>query len=154
MIQQIEKLMEINYLKESKKSPFDTIQLQGPNVHITVWKGLPPDPNPAKIECLGYQWLLTGRGQRLGVGAQEVFRTFSSINEITLELVDVAFELQSSDGHGHGQFKKVPKKKTYLLMTAQREQLKDAKYSRENFKNQKECLEIGRRSISKREVKL
>jgi hypothetical protein len=152
MINEIEKIMEIHYLQQSKKSPFDVIQVQGPSVFISVWRGLPPDPNAEKIECLGYQWLLTGRGQKLGAGAGEVFRVFPALKEITLELDEVQNEL-ISDG-GHGLYKKQPKKKAYLTMTVQRDQLQGAKIFRENLKNQKQCLETGRSLVSKREVKL
>lgn len=152
IINQIEKIMEIHYLQESKKSPFDVIQITGPSAFISVWRGLPPDPNPAKIECLGYQWLLTGRGKKIGAGAGEVFRQFSELKEITLELVEVDFKTEPVDGKG--QYKKTATKRPYLTMTATRDLLKDAAVSRQSLNDLNQCLETGRRLIAKREIKL
>ena len=89
--EKIEKMMEIHYIQPHMKSPYDSIEIKDSEAFISIWRDLPPEPDPAKIECVGYQWLLTGRGQKLGLGAAEIFKKFPDLKRITLNFVEVSF---------------------------------------------------------------
>ncbi len=153
----IEELLEIHYLRPEMKSPYDSIKIDGAVANISVWRDLPPEPSAQKIECMGYQWLLTGRGQKLGQGAVEVFKEFPNLQRIHLELVEVDFELKGTDGHG--QYERISKKRPYLKMTAERSQIQNQKLPAPEMKaalmkDLDSCLKIGRVWISTKEIQL
>jgi len=74
----IERIMDIHYIQPKMRSPYDFIQFKDGNAFVSVWKDLPPEPDPLKVECQGYQWLLTGRGKKLGLGAAVIFKKFET----------------------------------------------------------------------------
>lgn len=141
--EKIAKIMEIFYLKPENQSPQDSVQVSGSHVTISVWRDLPKDPQPEKVECTGYQWLLTGRGEHIGKGAATVFEKMPEIQSIQLDLVEV--ELKT--------------KRPYLKMVAERSavmaaNLKTEELKKDLWKNTANCLKIGRSVISKREIQL
>lgn len=147
----IEKIMEVHILKPEMKSPFDFVQVKNKEVLISVWRDLPPEPQKEKIECLGYQWLLTGRGQKMGEGASKVFELFPDLKQMTLQLVEADFTLETTDG-GRGKMKKKVLSRPYLTMTVVRENLQkllpNSQKLKNDLKNTTTCLEIGRKVIT------
>jgi hypothetical protein len=151
--QRIEELLQIHYLRPEAKSPYDKLEIKDNEVFISVWRDLPPDPKAEKIECLGYQWLFAGRGQKLGEGASGVFREFSDLKTIHLKLVRVDYTLETNDG-GHGKYERHAKVTPYLEMSVERGKVPKEGFSKDVFQNQTECLNVGRNLISKKEIKL
>lgn len=145
---QLEELMQILYLRPEFKSSQDRVQIQGNNASIRVWRDLPPNPEESRIECLGYQWLLSGRGAKMGMGAKEVFKKFPNLQTITLELVELEFDHKSVNKRG--KLQRVEKPRVYLRMRIKRSEL--AKFIVENKKlkdllrrDVRSCLRVGRR---------
>jgi hypothetical protein len=153
----IEQILEIHYLSTSFRSPFNKTSIQNGAAKIQIWRDLPPDPQSDSLECLGYQWLFTGRGFKMGEGAKKVFDTISSITSLELRLVDVSFETESIDKRG--QLKKVPRIKPYLQMKVQRETAKKISIPNHELRkllreNLEECLKWGRAHITEKEILL
>lgn len=149
--------MEIHYIRPEMKSPYDSITIKDGKASISVWRDLPPDPSPAKIECLGYQWLLTGRGQKMGLGASEVFKALPELQSISLELVEVDFQSNSRDKKGKIERQSV--KRPYLTMSIDRAKIDAHPMNQQQLKAdiQKDtarCTEVGRQLISTKEIKL
>ncbi|MBN8554118.1 MAG: hypothetical protein J0L93_01630 [Deltaproteobacteria bacterium] len=135
------------------KSPFDKIEIKDNQVFISVWRDLPPEPKAEKIECLGYQWLLSGRGQKVGQGAAAVFKEFPDLEAVHLDFVKVDYQLISKKGEpGKYERKGIPT--AYLSMTAEKSKLPKESFSKEALQVQENCLKVGRNYISKKEIKL
>jgi len=144
---QIEEMMMIHYLNPGMKSDYDWVKVTGKGVDISVWRDLPPNPDSESLQCLAYEWLLTGRGQKMGLGAYEIFRNFPLLEEISLQFVDLKFEVESKDGKG--RFTRAVKPKVYLKAKILKSEIQ--KYKIENSElrtrmqsNLKTCLGIGR----------
>ncbi len=149
----IEKITQIFYLKPEMRSPYDKIQIEGSQLNLQVWKDLPSDPQADKVECSGYQWLLTGRGQKMGQGAQQVFANFAEIQSIQLEFVELAFQSKRVDGKGRLQ--KEIKPKIYLKLWMDRStSAAQGAVTKESLRDSAQCLKVGRSIVSKREVTL
>jgi len=155
---QIEFILQIHLLQPAMKSPFDSIEISENSASVRVWRDLPPQPDPDRVECLGYRWLLTGRGERLGKGAREVFEQFPSLENLNLELVEVDFLNQSIDKHG--KLKRVEKSRPYLQLTIDRPSaLSISRKAAELWKRKlgsdiTSCLKVGRRLIKLKELKI
>ncbi len=151
----IAKIMEFFYIQHKVRSPYDRITISGSTANLKIWKELPPEPDPAKVECSGYQWLLGGRGKKMGLGASEVFRQVPDIQKINLEFVDVEFD---EKGKGKtGRLEMTHKEKSYLLMSVSKNQVANA--HSKNLKNAlnkslADCLKIGRSIVREKEIKL
>lgn len=153
----IVKQMELIYLKPEMKSPYDKVQLNAGTLSVSIWRDLPPDPQAEKIECTGYQWLLTGRGEHMGEGAKTVFQKFPDLRAIQLEFVELTTKSKPLDGKGKLQKEMIPK--TYMKMVADREPLLASKTGEADLKkllrkDTTTCVKVGRELISKREVTL
>jgi len=153
----IERIMEIFYLKSEIKSPYDSIELKSDSATISAWREIPPNPNPDFIECLGYQWLLSGRGTKIGDGAAKVFIEFPELNSLELRLVDLDFVSESKDGHG--KLNKQAKPRTYLKLRVQRSEIEKYRIDNDKFKKQlrqdvSSCIQIGRRLKIEKEIQL
>lgn len=153
--EKIEKLLEIYYLNPQFRSPYDKTSIEDAAATIQVWRDLPAEPRAEQIECLGYQWLLTGRGAKMGEGASKVFQEIPSVNSIELKLVDVEFETESVDKRGKLKPKAIVK--PYLRMKITRESLSKSSSSSPDLKkilreNLDECLKWGRAQISEKEI--
>jgi hypothetical protein len=148
-------LMQILYVNDQYRSPFDKVEIRGNQAFIQVWRDLPTNPVREKIECLGYQWLLSGRGEKMGRGALEVFEEFQSLQSIQLELVEVEREVKSVDKRG--KLAKDHKVKPYLRYKLERSEILKFKADNENLKrnlrkDQASCLKIGRRVTMQKEI--
>lgn len=153
----IEEIMQIHYLKPQMKSSQDIISIQGPIALIRVWRDLPPNPDPTKIECLGYQWLLTGRGERMGEGVFEVFKELPELEAIQLELVDIDFELESVDKKG--KLKRLEKVKPYLKMRVEKKQAERFRSNTKKLRqimmdSERRCIDYGRQLRIAKEINL
>lgn len=149
--------MEIHYLRDELKSPSDQVKVTGDEVLLKVWRDLPPDPNKDRIECTGYQWLLTGRGQRLGEGARAVFDRYPEIQKIRLELLEYEFKSKGIDGRG--KLKREEIVKPYLRMMLERKDLGNLEspsrsLKKAMFSNLQSCLEVGRQFVKSKEILL
>lgn len=153
----IEEIMQIHYLKPQMKSSQDIISIQGPIALIRVWRDLPPNPDPAKIECLGYQWLLTGRGERMGNGVFEVFKELPELEAVQLELVDIDFDVESVDKKG--KLKRAEKVKPYLRMRVEKKQAERFRSKTKELRkvmidSEKRCIDYGRQLRIAKEINL
>lgn len=155
--QKLESLMEIHYLNDKTKSSHDLVKVNGPDAFIQVWRDLPPEPRADEIECLGYQWLISGRGAKIGEGVSEVFKNFPKLQTLELRLVDIDFDTESLDKRG--KLKRTEKLKTYLRMKIKRSEVE--KYLIETDKVKKElrsgtgaCIKIGRKLNIEKEIQL
>jgi hypothetical protein len=151
----VESLLEIFYLNSAFRSPYDKTSVENAAAVIQVWRDLPAEPRAEQIECLGYQWLLTGRGAKMGEGASKVFQEIPSLNSIELKLVDVEFETESIDKRGKLKPKAIVK--PYLRMRVTRESLAKSASSSTDLKkllreNNEECLKWGRAQIAEKEI--
>lgn len=151
------RLFEIFYVKEELKSPYDKIEVQGDQALLSVWRDLPKNPSPEAVECAGYQWLLGGRGQRMGQGAKAAFAEFPDLKGIALELVELKFETKATDGKG--KLQRETKPKVYLRMQANREALEASKLSTQDlkaalWKDLGTCLKLGRAFVTKKDINL
>jgi hypothetical protein len=155
--EQIEKITEIFFVKKEFLSPYDRVLIKDGTVFLQVWRDQPADPDPARVECLGYQWLLTGRGQNIGEGAPRVFREFPEIHSVQLDLIELEFSEKSVDGRG--KLAKEAKPKTYLRLAADRAALSSMNTPARELKKQlqsdtKKCVDWGRQFIRRREITL
>ena len=152
--EQIEKIMEIFYLKPEMRSAYDTVKVEAGQAKISIWRDLPPNPLPDKVECLGYEWLLTGRGQHIGKGVRKVFEQLPSIQSVELSLVELSFKTKSGDGKG--KIEKQTEAKTYLKLKVDRAKvLSSAPLEKmEVFQDLQKCLGLGRQMVSQREINL
>lgn len=156
--EQLAKVLEAYYLKPEMRSPEDRIQIEGSKATIRLWRDLPPDPQADKIECLGYQWLLAGRGQHIGDGAKEVFKAYPELESLSLEFVELEFRSKSVDGRGKLQKQMLTRR--YLSLTAERATLLSSassdsqKLKQELQQDTPRCLKLGRSLISKKELSL
>lgn len=153
----IEELMQIHYLNNKLKSPFDQISVEGDQVRIQVWRDIPVNADPKRVECLGYQWLLSGRGKKMGSGADAVFKAFPQLQNIQLALVEVTYSTESVNGQG--QLKKKAEVKPYLRMSLGRKELQRFSIDQDLLKRKirestSECLAIGRKLNISKEVSL
>ena len=149
--------MEIHYIQPHMKSPYDSIEIKGSEAFISIWRDLPPEPDPAKIECVGYQWLLTGRGQKLGLGAAEIFKKFPDLKRITLNFVEVSFKTDGVDDRG--KLKKSSKIHPYFSVSSERSKILSYKphqniLKKNLAKNNNACVHIGRQMVNDRKLKL
>lgn len=140
--------MRVFYLQPKYRTPHEFLKVREGFVHIRLWQELPPNPNAEKIKCMGYQWLLTGRGQKIGRGIYEVWRQFPDLNRIRLEFVELKFESVSTDGKG--KLDKKASVDSYLIVEAQRdpflrEEINSDSLQQEMRTSTKTCVEIGRR---------
>jgi len=124
---------------------------------VQVWRDLPLNPVKEKIECSGYQWLLSGRGEKMGVGALEVFKNFPHLQAINLDLVEVESEVKSVNQKG--QLARQDKIKRYLHYRIERGEIQKFSVDQENLKrnlrkDQASCLKIGRRLNMQKEINL
>jgi len=155
--ERIERIMEIFYLKSEIKSPYDSIELERDTASISAWREIPPNPNPDSIECLGYQWLLSGRGTKIGSGAAKVFDEFPELNSLELRFVDLDFASESKDGHG--KLTKQAKPRTYLKLRVHRSEIEKYRIDNDKLKKQlrqdvSSCVQIGRRLKIEKEIQL
>jgi hypothetical protein len=156
-IDRIERMMQFFYVNPKYRTSVDTAELSNKTLKISQWRGLPPDPSPQKIECLGYQWLLSGRGKKMGEGASQVFKENPEIEKIVLELVELEGSLVSTDHRG--KYEKAVKKRPYLRMTAERAAFENFPMKARALKtalqkSTSECLRIGRLYITEKEIQL
>lgn len=153
----LEQIMEIQFLKPEMRSEHEFTKVEGGTATIQVWRDLPPEPKSDDIECLGYQWLISGRGSKIGSGASEVFKSFPHLEKLTLRLVDLSFSTQSLDKKG-----KLGKKTTvepYLTMSISRTEMQRFSVDIERVKKElrsgtESCLKVGRRLNMEKEIKL
>jgi len=151
------KVLEVIYLKPERRSPHDKVVIQGDRASIQVWKELPPNPVADRVECSGYQWLLTGRGQKLGFGAKRAFKDFPSLNQIQIEFVENETRVESVDKKG--KLKKVMVPKPYLKISIDRSRAAripdDTQKVREQIRNDTaSCVNWGRSIVASREINL
>jgi len=109
------------------------------------------------VECTGYQWILSGRGAKIGFGAAEVFKQFPALQTITLEFVDLKFKAKGVDGRG--KMKQVELPRLYLKMTIDRKEIEKFQVNNEVLKKKlrqdiKTCLSIGHKLNMIREINL
>jgi hypothetical protein len=150
-------IMQILYVNSKYQSPFDRVEIRGSEAFIQVWRDLPPNPVKEKLECQGYQWLLSGRGEKMGYGAIEVFEQFKNLQSIQLELVEVDRDVKSVDKRG--KLEKDWKPKVYLRFKLMRDDILKFKADQENLKrnlrkDQASCLKIGRRVNLQKDIQL
>jgi len=155
--ERIAKEMELYYLKPEMRNPYDRVQLQNGIATFTVWRDLPADPQADRTECAGYEWLLTGRGMKLGKGARSVFEKFPDVNAIQLQFIELEFKTKSVDGKG--KLQKESTAKVYLRMTVERGKALGLKMTESQLqelltKDAATCLKTGREIVSNREVYL
>lgn len=155
--EQLIKTLEIIYLKPERRSPHDRVLIENGQAQIRVWRELPQNPIPEKVECGGYQWLLTGRGEKLGAGAKEVFRKFPNLSNLQLELVEN--ETKSETVDKKGKLKKVMLAKPYLRLDIDRASAAKIPENTKEIRKQigantASCVAWGRQIVSKREVNL
>lgn len=153
----IEEILQIHYLNESYKSPYDRVEIQGDQVKVSVWRDLPTQPSPENVECVGYRWLLSGRGDRMGFGASRVFEEFPEIASIELSLYELNFDVKSKDGRG--QLEREIEAKRFLRYKILRSDAQILKNKDERLKEElrdstERCLTIGRRLKMEREISL
>jgi len=151
------KSLEIIYLKPELRTSFDFVRIENGTALISVWRDLPPNPSAERLECTGYQWLLSGRGEKIGEGAREVFQKFTDLQSLKLELVEVEHKTKSVDGRGRLQ--KTEEAKPLLKMTIDRSSALGIKGSIEDIKKElrsslEKCLKIGRDLTRDREVSI
>lgn len=144
----IEEMMMIHYLNPQMKSDYDRVAVSGDKAKISLWRDLPPNPDPERIQCLGYEWLLTGRGEKMGRGAYEVFKSFPELNEISLQFVDLKFKVESKDHKG--KFTRKEEARVYLKVSVLRSEIEKYKIDNQELRsrlqsNLKTCLGIGQR---------
>lgn len=149
--------MQIFYLNEEYKTPHDRIEVQGSEAQIQVWRELPPQASQDRVECAGYQWLLGGRGKRMGHGVDRVFREFPQLQTLELRFVDLEFGTESVDGRG--QLRKTVLPRTYLRYRINRQQARPLDGQSQRLKKELDlslsrCLNVGRRIEMEREIKL
>ncbi len=150
-------MMQILYVNEKYQSPFDRVEIRGADAFIQVWRDLPQNPVKEKVECLGYQWLLSGRGEKMGFGALDVFKEFPQLQSIQLELVEAEDTVKSVNKKG--KLAKDWKLTPYLKYRLDREEILKFSADRENLKrnlrrDQASCLKIGRRVKMLKEINL
>jgi len=155
--ERIAKQMEIFYLKPEKLSPHDRIWVSGQEAFVDIWRDLPPNPEEAKVECLGYQWILAGRGKNIGQGAKSLFQSIPDLAQITLTLVEVDVGVKSRTGKG--KLEKTSTPRPYFRVTAERSKVMASSYSQDQLKEQlhgsvEGCLKIGRELVSRKEIRL
>ncbi len=151
------KSLEIIYLKPELRTSFDFVRIENGTATISVWRDLPPNPSAERLECTGYQWLLSGRGEKIGEGAREVFQKFTDLQSLKLELVEVEHKTKSVDGRG--KLQKTEEAKPLLKMTIDRASALGIKGSIEDVKRElraslEKCLKIGRDLTRDREVSI
>lgn len=151
----IERILQIHYLKPHMKSPYDTIKVEGSTAKISVWRDLPTEPNLEKLECQAYQWILTGRGAKLGEGAAIVFQNLPGLSQIELELVELEFKIEKLDRRG--KLKKVAVRKPIIKTIAERSKVSRSKTAHAPnlrnvmMKNSDSCLKIGRSLLARKD---
>lgn len=151
------KSLEIIYLKPELRTSFDFVRIENGIGTISVWRDLPPNPSAERLECTGYQWLISGRGEKIGEGAREVFQRFTELQSLKLELVEVEHKTKSVDGRG--KLQKTEEAKPLLKMTIDRSTALGIKGSIDDVKkelrsNLEQCLKIGRELTRDREVNI
>ncbi len=139
------------------KSPYDHVQIKGSEAFIQVWRDLPLNPVKEKVECSGYQWLLSGRGEKMGAGALEVFKSFPYLQALNLDLVEVENGVKSVNQRG--QLARQPTVKRYLHYRIEKNEIQKFSVDQENLKknlrkDQASCLKIGRRLNMQKEINL
>jgi len=149
------KSLEIIYLKPDLRTSFDFAKVEDGIARISVWRDLPPNPQPDRVECTAYQWLLSGRGEKLGEGAKEVFQKFQDLKAIQLNLVEVEHKTQSTDGRG--KLQKVEEARSLVKITIDRESALSLKPTSQELKKElrsslQKCLELGRSVTKDKEV--
>lgn len=150
-------IMQILYVNEKFKSPVDKVEIRGQEAFIQVWRDLPENPLSDRVECLGYQWLLSGRGDKMGYGAVEVFQEFPQLQSIELQLLEVDRGVKSKDKRG--LLEKDWKAKSYLKLKLTRSEIEKFRVDSKNLKknlrrDQASCLKIGRRLNLMKEINL
>jgi hypothetical protein len=153
---QVESITNVFYVRPELRNPHDQISRVGGKLLLSVAYDLPPNPNAELIECLGYRWLLGGRGQRLGAGAPEIYKRFRDIEEIELELYQLESKTKSQDGRG--KLEKLLEKKVYSRFSVSPEPLREKNWSAEEWKaalweSPNRCLELGRELQVRKEIK-
>lgn len=151
------KTLEIIYLKPDFRTSYDFVRIENGIATISVWRDLPPNPSAERLECTGYQWLLSGRGEKIGEGAREVFQKFDDLQALKLELVEVEHKTKSVDGRG--KLQKVEEAKTLVKITLDRSSALGIKGSIDEVKRNlrsslEQCLKVGRELTKDREVSL
>jgi len=155
--EKIARIFEIFFVKPEMRTPYDKVIVTGSQARISLWRDLPKDPQADKVECTGYQFLLSGRGQHIGRGAATVFEKFPEIQTIQLDLVEVGAKSKRVDGKGKLESERFAK--PYLRMVAERTAVQNAKLQPEAtkralWKDTASCLKIGRATITRREIQL
>lgn len=153
----LEKTLQLFYLNSTTRSPYDKIEIQGDLAILQVWRDLPPRPQKDRLECLGYRWLLTGRGERMGEGAKTVFEKFPELNGLRLEFFELKFAVKSKDGKG--ALERDVTKNPYLKMEITRERLDRFRIDNDVLKEKLHedtatCVRLGRRVNPKMEIQL
>jgi len=150
-------MLQIFYVNDKMKSPYDQIEIKGSEAFVQVWRDLPLNPVKEKVECLGYQWLLSGRGEKMGVGALEVFKSFPNLKALNLDLVEVENGVKSVNQRG--QLAQQATIKRYLHYRIERDEIQKFSVDQDNLKknlrkDQASCLKIGRRLNMQKELNL
>lgn len=150
-------LLQILYVNDKMKSPYDQVSIKDSEAFIQVWRDLPLNPVKEKVECSGYQWLLSGRGEKMGVGALEVFKNFPNLQALNLDLVEVESSVKSVNQRGQLAHQGIVKR--YLHFRIERNEIQKFSVDQENLKrnlrkDQASCLKIGRRLNMQREINL
>ena len=151
------KTLEIIYLKPQMRTNFDFVRFENGSALISVWRDLPPNPQVDRLECTAYQWLLSGRGEKMGDGAREAFQKFPELQSIQLELVEVDYKTKSMDGRG--KLQKVEESRPLIRMTIDRQTALNIQEPIQDLKQElrtsvEKCLSRGRSLVRNKEVTL
>ncbi len=149
----IVKSLEAYYLIPEKRHPDENVTITGDQARIVVWRDLPENPEPQITECYGYRFLLSGRGERMGFGAADVFKKFPVLKRVTLDLIDLDFSTKGVDGRG--TLKRTTQPRRYLSMTAERAAVETKTSLKKTlWDSLPQCLSVGRSLIRIKEITL